>query len=242
MPLKNHVILITGAGGGLGSTAALALARQGAEIILLDKSIPQLEKVYDAIVAANAPSPIMYPMDLAGANEQDYLEMAERIEAKFGALQGILHSATDFKAFTPFTSLSSKEWGNSLNVNLNAPFILCKVLLPLLEKSTHASIVFTLDSAVMHAPAYSGAYGVAKIALQGFASILAAELEATGKIRVNTFIPGPVDSPLRKRTFPGEDKTKLPGLANLAPIYHYLFSATSVGITGHTIDARTFHL
>ncbi len=65
MPLKDQVILITGAGGGLGATAALALAKNRANIILLDKNIPKLEAIYDAIVSANAAEPIIYPFDLS---------------------------------------------------------------------------------------------------------------------------------------------------------------------------------
>lgn len=242
MPLKNNTILITGAGGGLGGTAALTLARQGAHIILLDNHIARLEAVYDAIVATNSPEPIMYPFDLAGANESDYQELADRIDEKYGALQGLLHSAVEFSAFAPMAQVSTKDWGHTLNVNLNAPFLLCRVLLPVLQKSTHASIVFTSDSSARKAPAYSGAYGVSKIAMEGLAKILAEELEAANKIRVNTLIPGPVDSPLRKRAYPAEDKSRLPAMDTLASAYLYLFSAQSIGVTGQAVDARTFHL
>jgi NAD(P)-dependent dehydrogenase (short-subunit alcohol dehydrogenase family) len=242
MSLKNNTILITGAGGGLGSTAALTLAKQGAQIILLDKIIPKLEICYDAIVAAKAPEPIMYPFDLAGATENDYQELANRLDEKYGSLQGLLHSAVEFSSFTPIALHSTKDWGHGLNVNLNAPFILTRVLLPVLQKSQHASIVFTSDSSARNAPAYSGVYGVAKIALEGFAKILAEELEAGQKIRVNTLVPGPVDSPFRKRAYPAEDKNKLPAMDSLAGAYSYLFTSQSIGITGQVIDARTFHL
>lgn len=242
MPLNNHVILITGAGGGLGGTAALALAKQGAQIILLDKHIPKLEAVYDKIIAANAPEPIMYPFDLAGANGDEYQELADRIDAKYGSLQGVLHSAVEFSHFTPIAQMSAKDWCQSLHINVNSAFLLCQVLLPVLQKSAHSSIVFTSDSSARMAPAYSGAYGVSKIALEGFAKILAEELEAANTIRVNTLIPGPVDSPLRKRAYPAEDKSRLPSMASLAEAYVYLFSPQSIGITGQTIDARTFHL
>jgi NAD(P)-dependent dehydrogenase (short-subunit alcohol dehydrogenase family) len=242
MPLTHHVILVTGAGGGLGGTAALALAKHGARIILLDKQIPKMEAVYDAIVAANAPEPIMYPFDLAGANENDYQELADRIGEKYSSLQGLLHSAVEFSSFTPMCQVSTKDWGQALHVNLNAPFLLCRVLLPLLQKSAHASIVVTSDSSARTAPAYSGAYGVSKIALEGFAKILAEELEAAGTVRVNTLIPGPVDSPLRKRAYPAEDKSRLPTMESLASAYLYLFGPQSYGVTGQAIDARTFHL
>ena len=242
MTLKHPVILITGAGGGLGSTAALALAKAGAHIILLDKSIPKLEVIYDAILAANAPEPIIYPFDLAGANENDYQDLANTVAEEYGSLQGLLHSAVEFSSFTPIGQVNIKDWGHSLNVNLNAPFLLTRVLLPVLDKSEHASIVFTSDSSARLAHAYSGAYGVSKIALEGLAKVLAEELESGHKIRVNTLVPGPVDSPLRKRAYPAEDKTKLPAMDSLEPVYRYLFDARSIGVTGHIINAPTFHL
>lgn len=242
MSLSNQVILITGAGGGLGGTAALALAKQGAQVILLDKNIPKLERVYDAIVNDGGPEPVMYPFDLAGASEEQYLEMAAAIEQRYGALQGLLHSAAELSAYTPIAIHKTQDWGHTLNVNLNAPFLLCRVLLPLLQKSLHASIVFTSDSSSRKPQAYSGAFGVSKIALEGFAKILAEELEAGGKIRVNTLIPGPVNSPLRKKVYPGEDKSTLPEMDSLAPIYCYLFGSASIGVTGQIIDAQNFTL
>ncbi|RLA25068.1 MAG: short-chain dehydrogenase [Gammaproteobacteria bacterium] len=242
MPLTNHTILITGAGGGLGSTAALALAKQGATIILLDKSIPKLEKIYDAIVNAHAPTPVIYPFDLAGASEVQYHELADAIEQKYTQLDGLLHSATELDAFTPMSIHKTMAWGHTLNVNLNAPFLLTQVLLPLLQKAKHGSIVFTSDSFVREARAYTGAYGVSKIAVESYAKILAEELCDAGKIRVNILVPGPVDSPLRKKSFPAEDKSKLPKMQEICPAYLYLFTDKSIGTTGQTIDARTFKL
>jgi len=110
----------------------------------------------------------------------------------------------------------------------------------LLQNSVHASIVFTSDSGARQAQAYSGAYGVSKIALEGFARILAQELEAGQKIRVNTLVPGAVNSPLRKKAYPAEDKSALPPMETLVPLYRYLFSDDSIGITGRVFDALTF--
>ncbi len=242
MSLSQQVILITGAAGGLGATAAKALARQGAELILLDKSIPKLERIYDDIVSLGGPEPVMYPFDLAGASEAQYQEMADAIGQRYGSLQGLLHSAVEFSAYTPLSIHKTQDWGHTLNVNLNAAFILCRVLLPLLQKSLQASIVFTSDSSARLAQAYSGAYGVSKIALEGLAKILAAELEAGEKIRVNTLIPGAVDSPMRKKAYPAEDKTRLPAMSSLDSIYCYLLDNASPFITGQIIDAQTFKL
>lgn len=240
MSLHEQVILVSGAAGGLGSTAARALAAAGAEIILLDKNLPKLEQVYDSIVAQGGKEPVLYPFDLAGANEVQYQELADAIEQRYGALHGLLHSAVEFSAYTPMAIHKTRDWGHTLNVNLNAPFLLTRVLLPVLGKSEHASIVFTSDSGVRHATAYSGAYGVSKIALEGYAKILAEELEAGAKIRVNTLLPGVLDSPLRKKAYPAEDKTTLRQMESLNDLYCYLFSPASIGLHGQTIDAETF--
>jgi len=240
MPLSKQVILITGAGGGLGSTAALTLAVQGAHLILLDKSIPKLEKIYDAILAAGGTEPVLYPFDLAGASELQYQELADVLAERYGSLQGVLHAAVEFSAYTPIVNHKTKDWGHTLNVNLNAAFLLTQVLLPVLQCSQQAAIVFISDASLAKSPAYTGAYGVSKIALESFAKILAAELEAGQKIRVNTLLPGAVDSPMRKRAFPAEDKSRLAPLSSLEPVFQYLFGEASLGVTGQIIDASTF--
>jgi len=240
MQLKDRVILITGAGGGLGGTAAVALAKHGAHIILLDKIIPKMEQVYDSIVANGGPEPTMYPFDLAGADESQYQEMADVIAKQYGSLQGLLYSANDMAAFSPVINIRPQEWAQTLTVNLNAAFMLSQKLLPVLQKSDKASIVFTSDSSARQAKAYSGAYGVSKIALEGFAKILAEELESKHQIRVNTLVPGPVDSPFRKKAYPAEDKSKLPSMTSLEKIYQFLFSDQSLNLTGQVIEAQTF--
>jgi NAD(P)-dependent dehydrogenase (short-subunit alcohol dehydrogenase family) len=69
------------------------------------------------------------------------------------------------------------------------------------------------------------------------AKILAEELESGQKIRVNTLVPGVVDSPLRKKAYPAEDKTLIPTMDSLDGVYGYLFGEASVGVTGQIIDA-----
>ena len=154
MLLTNHVILITGAGGSVGSAAAKALAQQGAHLILLDKSIPKLEKIYDSILAVGGTEPILYPFDLAGADEDDYQNLADTIQYTYGSLQGVLYAAAELTAFTPISNHKTVDWGHTLNVNLNAAFLLSKVLLPVLQNSSKASLVFLSDSAVRTPKAY----------------------------------------------------------------------------------------
>lgn len=238
MDLKDRVILITGASGGLGSTAAVTLAKRGATIILLDKNLAGLEAVYDQITAVSEQTPIIHAFDLVGANQKQYQQLADAIQTQYGSLQGLLHSASDLMTLCPISAIPTKNWEQCLQINLNAPFMLTQVLLPILQQSRHASIVFTSNSKVRNGKAFSSAYGVAKIGLEGLASILADEFESTGKIRVNTLVPGPVNSPIRNKQFPGEDKDQLPPMTSLVEIYHYLFSDQSIGVTGQLLEAQ----
>lgn len=236
--LKDRVVLVTGATGGLGRVAAKTCAAHGAAVILLGKTIPKLEALYDEIVAHRpAVTPAIYPLDLAGARERDYADLAQIIEKKYGVLQGLVHSAAQLGVLGPIQDLDAVSWHYLLNVNLNAPYMLTRALLPVLQKAEDASIIFTSDSVARTGRAYWGAYGVAKIALEGFAHILAEELESAGKIRVNILIPGPVASPLRKRAYPGEDVERLPAPKSLEKLYVYLLSAASRERTGEVFKA-----
>lgn len=239
-PLSNRVILITGAAGKLGSIAAKACAQAGATVILLDKRVPQLETLYDSIVTAKCAEPSIYPLDLAGASEQHYHELAAIVQDKYNGLTGLIHSAAELGVLGPIEDIELSTWAQILNVNLNAPYLLTKALLPLMKNADDASIVFTSDSAVQSARAYWGAYGVSKFAIERFALILADECENSQTIRVNTLIPGAVDSPIRRRAYPGENRRELANPEFLAEIYVYLLGPKSSGITGKTIHSNTF--
>jgi NAD(P)-dependent dehydrogenase (short-subunit alcohol dehydrogenase family) len=194
--------------------------------------------VYDEILTHRYPEPALYPIDFAGATEQDYQELARTIDREFGVLHGLLHSAAAFAPLGPVSDIEAREWCSVLNVNLSAPFILTQALLGLLQQSGDGSIVFTSDSSARKATAYWGAYGVSKIALEGFAGILADELESAAKARVNILIPGPVDSPLRNRAFPAESPKRRVDAESLEKLYIHLLGPGSRGQNGQFFKAR----
>lgn len=235
--LKNRVILVTGAAGCLGRVAAKTFAKFGAVVILLDKTVQGLESVYDEILGSGGTKPAIYPFDLSGANFDDYVQLAETLEDKYAKLDGLLHNAAELGDLSPVEHISAKTWNKVLNVNLNGPYMLTRILLPLLKKSEDAAIVFTSDSSGRTGKAYWGAYGVSKIAVEGFARILADELESEPNVRVNTIIPGPVATPIRNRAYPGEPVGKMRAPETLQKWYLYLFGSTSVGLTGRIFEA-----
>lgn len=206
--LAKCVVLVTGAAGGLGSATAKACAREGATVVLLGRTIPKLEKVYDEIVAEGCPQPAIYPLDLAGASEKDYFDLATTLRREMGSLHGLVHCAAELGNLGPLSDVGGERWQRLLHVNLTAPFLLTRALLPLLAESGKGSVIFVTDSVARTGKAYWGAYGIAKIALEGYARILAEETEAAG-LRVHVFMPGPLRTPLRRWAYPGENPATL---------------------------------
>ncbi|MBT5231500.1 MAG: YciK family oxidoreductase [Methylococcales bacterium] len=236
--LKDKVILITGAGAGIGRAVAKALALQGATIILLGKTISKLESIYDEIEAANCPTPAIYPMDLSGASEHDLGALIETINTTFHRLDGIIHNAAFFEALTPFDQESAESLLKAMQVNVNTPFIITQLALPLLKQSTTASIIFTTDSVGKIGKAYTGVYGISKFAVEGMAQILAEELEGTS-VRVNRVEPMEVRSGHSSRIYPGKEIQKLAGPEDITAAYVYLMSDESQAVHGESITADT---
>lgn len=230
--LQNRRILITGAGDGLGRAAALEVARHGATVILLGRTVSKLEATYDDIQSVGGPEPAIYPMNLGGAAWPDYFDLAGTIEREFGRLDGILHCAAHFKAWTPLRDVEPKEWIESLQVNLTAAFALTRHCLPLLAESNDASIVFCSDRHGREAHAFDGAYGIAKAGLEQMAKIWAQELRTMPNLRVNSFDPGPMQTGMRLKGYPGEQISQVPPPSSVAAKLLWLLGPASQGHSG----------
>jgi NAD(P)-dependent dehydrogenase (short-subunit alcohol dehydrogenase family) len=206
--MSGRVVLVTGATGALGSAVAKSCAQAGATVVLLSRNIPRLEKLYDALLADGGAQPAIYPLDLAGASEKDYGDLADILERELGALHGLVHCAAELGHLGPLADVAGERWQRLLHVNLTAPFLLTRALVPLLAQSGAGAAVFVGDSAVGEGKAYWGAYGVAKIALQGYARILAQETESL-RLGVHLYTPGPMLSPIRRSAYPAEHPESL---------------------------------
>lgn len=235
--LNNKVILVTGAGDGIGRQAALSYAQYGASVILLGKTVAKLEAVYDEIVANNYPEPAIVPLDLKGATEQNYIDMADTIEQQYQRLDGILHNAGILTVLSPFEQIEQSSFDDVMQVNVKAPFLMTKALLPLLKKSQSSSIIFTSSSVGKKGRAYWGPYAISKFATEGMMQTLSDELENT-TVRVNSINPGATRTQMRARAYPGEDASLLKSPADIIAPWLYLMADESIGTTGHSIDAQ----
>ena len=232
--LAERVILVTGAGDGIGRAASIAFARHGATVVLLSKTLPHLENVYDEIEALGCPTPAIYPMHLEGATPHEFDELALKLEETFGRLDGILHNAASIPYLSRIKDYDPEDWMKVMQVNLNAPFMLTQAVMPLLLKAPDASLVFTSDSVGRRGKAYWGAYAVSKFGLEGLMQVLAEELE-NSNIRVNSVYPGPTRTRMRKVIFPGEDPIAIKPPETLMPFYLWLMGPDSRNTHGQTL-------
>jgi len=236
--LKDRIILITGAGDGIGAAAAKACAAHGATVILLGRTTRKLEAVYDLIEEAGYPQAAIYPMNLEGAAPKDYLDLANTIEKEFGRLDGLLHNASLLGTLTPLGQYDLEQWSKVMQVNLNAPYLLTRACLDLLKKSEDASVIFTSSSVGRKGRAYWGAYGISKAANENMMQIWADELETNTSIRVNSINPGAVRTSMRRKAYPGEDPNTITKPEDILATYLYLLGPDSKDETGKQFDAQ----
>lgn len=233
--LAERVILITGAGQGLGRMAARAAAMHGATVVLSGRSLAKLEATYDLIVDAGGPEPAMLPLDLARADDTAFQGLAQTIHDNFGRLDGIFNSAAHFVPLAPLAIQTLDQWTELLKVNLAAPFALTRACLPMLKRSGDASVVLVSETHASAPKGFWGGFAVAKSGLHTLTSIWSQELAQTG-VRINCLIPGPIAVPQRRQSHPGESVLALPPVETLAPACLFLLGPDSRETSGKLIE------
>lgn len=236
--LQDRIILVTGAGDGIGRVAAKTFAAHGATVILLGRTIAKLEKVYDEIIQSADPEPLIMPLCLEKAGDDDYEQMAEAIDKQFGRLDGVLHNAGLLGQRTTIGNYQLAVWQQVMQVNVTAAYQLTKALLPLLKASADANILFTSSGVGRRGRAFWGAYAVSKFAVEGLAQVLAHELEEVSNIRVNCVNPGAIRTRMRAVAYPAENPVTLRTPQQVMPAYVYLIGPDSKGISGQSVDAQ----
>ena len=235
--LAGRVIMVTGATSGIGREVARALVRHGATVLLHGRSAKLLEALYQELLPLG-PEPAVAQLDFERAQGPEYQALTDEIDKRYGRLDGLLHNASMLGDRSPIEHYDIGLWQRVLLVNVTAPFILTRCMLPLLRKSSDASVLFTTSGVGNRGSAFWGAYAVSKFGTEGFAQVLADELEKTS-IRVNTINPGATRTRMRARAYPAENPETLLAPESLVLPYLYLLGAASRGINGQRFDAQT---
>ncbi|HCK62686.1 MAG TPA: YciK family oxidoreductase, partial [Gammaproteobacteria bacterium] len=205
--LKDKVVLVTGANRGFGRAMTFDLAKAGATVIMLGRDLGSLETTYDEVVDAGYQEPVLYPLDLEGATPEHYEQLQANLLEHFGQLDGLIHNAGIIGTMMPIEQYDIKLWYSTMQINVNAPFMLTQFLIPVLNKSDDARVLFLSSSVGRDARAYWGAYGVSKFAIEGLSKTLSEELEKTN-IKVNSLDPKRMRTKMRQIAYPAENTEK----------------------------------
>jgi NAD(P)-dependent dehydrogenase (short-subunit alcohol dehydrogenase family) len=204
--LTGQIALITGASRGYGAAVARHLARLGAHVILLARTVGALEEVDDQIKAEGGSATLM-PFDLLKLDE--IAGLGPLLFERFGRLDILVANAAALGHFGPVAQFDQKTWDRVFNLGFTANQRLIQTLDPLLRASPSGHAIFISDLGQEPVTAYGGAYAVAKAALDRMVMLYAAETVQT-RLRVNLLYPGPMSTSLRAQGFPGEDKQRHP--------------------------------
>lgn len=204
--LSGRIALVTGASRGIGAAVAKRFAAEGAQVILLARTVGALEELDDEIRASCGNPATLLPLDLRQFDKID--QMAVALHQRFGRLDVLVGNAGVLGTLSPMGHFEPKTWAEVMEVNLTANWRLIRALDPLLRLSQAGRAVFTTCAAAREPLPYWGAYAASKAGLEIMVRIYAAETAKTN-VKVNLADPGTVGTRLRTKGFPGEDRAKL---------------------------------
>jgi NAD(P)-dependent dehydrogenase (short-subunit alcohol dehydrogenase family) len=204
-PLLDRIALVTGASRGIGYATALALAKAGAHVVALARTVGGLEELDDAIKSFGATATLV-PLDLKDYAGIDRLGLA--LHERFGRLDVLVGNAGILGPLSPLDHVETRAWEEVMAVNVTANWRLIRAMDRLLKLSDAGRVVFVSSGIAALTLAYWGPYAVSKAALEALARTYAAETAST-KVRVNIFTPGPIRTRMRAQAFPGEDPMTL---------------------------------
>jgi NAD(P)-dependent dehydrogenase (short-subunit alcohol dehydrogenase family) len=236
--LEEKIILVTGAGDGIGKSAAISYASRGATVILLGKTKTKLEKVYDEIEESNYPTPLISLMDFSKADGNDYQELVDNLIKDYKQLDGLLLNAAILGDRSPIEQYDVAKWVETIHINLTSQFILIKTLLPALRNSNNASVLFTSSGVGRVGKAFWGAYAVSKFGVEGLCQVLSDEHSNDKSIRFNCINPGAVQTNMRKEAYPLENPNDLLHPDEIMDKYVWLMSDESKDIDGQSINCQ----
>ena len=205
-PLTDRIALVTGASRGIGYATALKLARAGAHVVAVARTVGGLEELDDAVRKAGS-SATLVPLDMR--DYDGFYRLASALNERYQRLDVLVGNAAVGGQRSPLDHVVPAAWDEAMAVNVTANWHLIRAMDALLKRSAAGRAVFITSGAATHTRAYSGAYSVSKAALNVLARTYAAETDAT-VLRVNLFNPGPTRTRMRAQVMPGEDPMTLP--------------------------------
>ncbi len=221
------VVVVTGAGGNLGSAVARKFAVEGASLVLLDREMALLERI-DAELPAGVESMLLAVdmLDRAAVKRQ-----IQRVLERYGRLDVLVNTVGGFRAGRTVAELPLEDWDFMLNLNARTALIISQAVLPAMLTQGAGRIIHVASRNALKGAAKSAAYGAAKAAVMRLTESLAEEVRHSG-INVNCVIPGTLDTPENRQAMPDADTTRWVSPDSLAEVIFFLASDAARDIHG----------
>ena len=230
-PLKDRLALVTGASRGIGRAVALALAQNGAHVVVAARTIGALEELDDEIRKGGGKATLLQ-VDLSKGEKID--QLGPTLFQRWGKLDIFVGNAGILGPLSPLHHVTEDAWNSVIDINLSANWRLIRTLDPLLKRAEAGRAVFLTSAAATGKYAYWGPYAVSKAGLEALVKTYAHELADT-PVRVNLVNPGPVRTAMRAKAFPGEDPSTLPAPEELVPMF-LEFASPACELNGRVVN------
>ena len=232
MKLKGKTALITGGSKGIGKAVAKTYVKEGASVTICGRDERAL---LSACREISQYGEIRYiRADIS--DKIDIKTVARKIEEKWSGLNILVNNASILGVRAPILDYPEDIWEEVVKINLNAQFFITKAVLPLVLKSQNGTIINVSSSVGRRGVGNWGAYSASKFGLEGLTQVLADELKSYG-VRVNSVNPGGTRTDMRAKAYPQEDPMTLPSPEDVTPVFLYLASDESIGVTGKQFNA-----
>ena len=227
-------VMVTGASRGLGRALAEAFAAAGARLVLCARGEPELDALARDLERTG--SEVEWSA-LDVADEGAVRALVARAEARFGGVDALINNASLLGHRGTLAEQPIDGWRSVLDVNLTGALVSIRAVLPGMRARGSGSII-NVSSGVGDRPrAGWGAYAVSKAALEALTWNLALEERGSG-IRANVVDPGAMRTGMRRSAYPAEDPGAIPAPAEVTPVFLWLASAESAGVSGERFRAQ----
>ncbi len=232
--LTGKVALVTGGSRGIGRAIAGAYAREGAKVFICARAETGLRQAIADMRHEGG--------EVDGcAGDVGRFEDVERIVTlaleRYGSIDVLVNNASVLGPRVPIAEYPLESWEEVLRVNVTGLFLMSQKIINIMAPRPQGSLINVSSGVGRVGKPRWGAYAVSKFGVEGLTQMLAEELKETG-IRVNAVNPGPTRTEMRAHAYPDEDPRSLADANDTVPIFLYLASDESVGITGRSFDAQ----
>jgi NAD(P)-dependent dehydrogenase (short-subunit alcohol dehydrogenase family) len=233
MSFEDRCVIVTGAAGNLGAAVARECARQGGDLVLVDRDEGPLEAIASGLGARKA------PLIIAGADVRkpaDCAAIAERALAAFGRIDALANTVGGFR-MGAIAENAAADWAFLMDLNALSALTLSAALVPAMKARRYGRICHVAAAPGLRAPAGLGVYAASKAAVIRLTEALAEE-HRRDAITANCVLPTTIDTPQNRAADPKADTALWVAPEAIARVIVFLVSAEAGAVTGAAVPVN----